>query len=683
MAFTNTVIDNINIGKLSIQDLKASELFDQLPVAVYTCDSLGRITSFNSAAAKLWGREPEIGKDLWCGSWKIFNPDGTPLPLDTCPMARTLKEGVAVEGEEIIIQRPDGSYRNILPYPVPKFDAGGTLIGAIITLIDFTGIARDIAFQKKADENQALLAAIVDTSDDTIISKTLQGMITSWNKAAERMFGYTKEEVLGKHISLLIPPARLREEEVIIGNISKGNKVDHFETIRIAKNGREIPISLSVSPVKDSTGKIIGASKVARDITLQKQTENRLHRDVKNLEILNALGKKITATMDARVILQKITDATMQLTGAGFGIFFYNKIDEKGVVNTLYASSGNPEAIELFKTHGNTGIFHSPFNGEKIIKIDQVTSEPGYSKDKPLYGMPLHFAIESYLALPVLSTSGVVIGGLFFGHPEPGKFTEEHELLASAIAVQAMVALENAKLYEEIRALNLMKDEFIGMASHELKTPVTSIKGYLQIVERNMPEGKSKAFVSKASLQVSKLTSLISDLLDVSKIEAGKLPFSYTVFNLRVLLNDIKDIMQYTNSSHTMKLLCPDKLLMIEADKQRFEQLIINLVSNAVKYSPDGQKVIIRAKASGDRIIISIQDFGIGIAADQLKRIFSRFHRVENLAGHMSGLGIGLYISQEIVNGHQGKLWVKSIPGKGSTFFIEMPVRRPLNGVHL
>jgi len=128
-----------------------------------------------------------------------------------------------------------------------------------------------------------------------------------------------------------------------------------------------------------------------------------------------------------------------------------------------------------------------------------------------------------------------------------------------------------------------------------------------------------------------------------------------------------------------MKLLCPDKLLMIEADKQRFEQVIINLVSNAVKYSPDGQKVVIRARASGDHIIISIQDFGIGIADDQLKRIFSRFHRVENLAGHMSGLGIGLYISHEIVNGHQGKLWVKSIPGKGSTFFIEMPVRRLLN----
>ncbi len=670
MAFSNA--ENNNTGKLNVQNLKTSELFDQLPVAIYTCDELGRITYFNRAAVKLWGREPEIGKDLWCGSWKIFNPDGTPLDLDTCPMARTLKEGIAVEGEEIVVQRPDGSYRNVLPYPVPQFDDEGTLTGALNTLIDFTE-------QKQGENKQAMLAAIVDSSEDAIISKTLDGIITSWNKTAETLFGYTEAEAIGKHINLLIPQERRAEEKMIIDRVRNNEKTAHFETIRMAKNGREIPLSLSVSPVKDSTGKIIGASKIARDITLQKRTENRLHRDVKNLEILNALGKKITATMDVKVILQKITDATMQLTGAAFGTFFYNNINEKGVVNTLYASSGSPEAIEKFKTQGNTGIFHSPFDGEKIIKIDQVTSDAAYNKDMPLYGMPPHFPIESYLGLPVLSASGNIIGGLFFGHPGPGKFTEEHELLASAIAVQAMVALENAKLYEEIRVLNFMKDEFIGMASHELKTPVTSIKGYLQIIERNMPEGKSKAFISKASIQVSKLTALISDLLDVSKIEAGKLPFSYTVFNLRVLLNDIKDILQYTNPSHSMKLLCPDKLLMLEADKQRFEQVIINLVSNAVKYSPDGQKVVIRAKDSGDHIIISVQDFGIGIAADQLKRIFSRFHRVENLAGHMSGLGIGLYISQEIVNGHHGKLWVKSTPDKGSTFFIEMPVRRSLN----
>ena len=303
-----------------------------------------------------------------------------------------------------------------------------------------------------------------------------------------------------------------------------------------------------------------------------------------------------------------------------------------------------------------------------------------YGKNAPHHGMPTgHLPVVSYMAVPVVSNSGSVIGGLFFGHPKPGMFTSEHEQLISAIAAQASVALDNAKMYEEIRVLNAKKDEFIGLASHELKTPVTSISGYLQIIEKSfIKDDRNKAFISKARNQVNKLAALISDLLDVSKIQTGKLPFSYSSFDLVRMLDDACEVMQQTNTSHKILLYCSTEHLIVEADQQRIEQVIINLVSNAIKYSQHGDQVIVRASMTADKAKISVQDFGIGIEKEQQGRIFSRFYRVENLASHMSGLGIGLYISHEIVKGHHGKLWVgvntlarwpassKSAPGLGS-----------------
>jgi signal transduction histidine kinase len=286
-----------------------------------------------------------------------------------------------------------------------------------------------------------------------------------------------------------------------------------------------------------------------------------------------------------------------------------------------------------------------------------------------------HLPVVSYMALPVISKSGAVIGGLFFGHPEAGKFTEDHEQLVSAITVQAAVALDNARLYEEIKVLNAKKDEFIGLASHELKTPVTSISGYLQIIEQTFKkENRDNTFVTKARSQLNKLTALVADLLDVSKIQTGKLPFSNTSFDLHNLLIEVTEVMQQNHSQYQISLDCKQDKMMMEADHQRIEQVLINLISNAIKYSPKAGRVIVSASMSKDKIRVSVQDFGIGIEEDQHERIFSRFYRVENLAAHMSGLGLGLYISQEIIKGHGGELKVESTIGKGSTFFFEIPL---------
>jgi signal transduction histidine kinase len=396
------------------------------------------------------------------------------------------------------------------------------------------------------------------------------------------------------------------------------------------------------------------------------------------LEILNSIGQVISAELDIQgILLQKVTDSTTQLCGAQFGAFFHNQVNEQGESYMLFTLSGAPrEAFEKFGMPRNTAVFHPTFSGEGTVRVDDITKDPRYGKNAPHFGKPAgHLPVVSYLAVPVRAKSGEVIGGLFFGHEQPARFTKEHEQLVLAVAAQAAVALDNAKLYEDIKLLNEKKDEFIGLASHELKTPVTSLKGYLQIIARNLSlDDRSKPLANRALQQVGKLTTLISDLLDVTKIQTGKLPFTYADFDVIKLLTGLGDILQQTEPSHQLILNLPDEELIIHADSQRIEQVIINLVTNAVKYSPKADKVIIEAVVTDNKLRISVQDFGIGIQPHQLERVFSRFYRVENLASHRSGLGIGLYISHEIVTRHQGKLWVESTYGEGTTFYFEIPI---------
>jgi two-component system CheB/CheR fusion protein len=258
------------VGQPSIEgDDFFHQLMNSLPAAIYITDPEGRITYFNEAAAALWGYRPELGKSEWCGSWKLFWPDGRVLPHAQCPMAIAVKERRAVRGMEAVAERPDGTRIPFIPFPTPIYSATGELIGAVNMLVD-------IAERKSAEETAQRLASIVESSDDAIISKDLNGVITSWNKGAERLFGYMPEEIVGKSITILIPPEHLSEENTIIERIRRGQRIEHYETVRQRKHGSLINISLTVSPIKNAAGKIIGASKIARDITERKRAEAQI-----------------------------------------------------------------------------------------------------------------------------------------------------------------------------------------------------------------------------------------------------------------------------------------------------------------------------------------------------------------------------------------------------------------------
>ena len=497
--FASRAIGGMSLQVAFMDDECFRRIVEALPAALYTTDVEGRITYFNEAAATLWGRRPRIGEDWWCGSWQLFWPDGTPMAHDECPMAQTLKTGKPVRGAEAVAKRPDGSTYPFIPYPTPLFDADGTLIGALNLLVDIS--------DRKRDEDAAqCLAAIVTSSDDAIISKTLQGVITSWNAGAKRLFGYDEDEIVGRSILTLIPEDRHAEEREIISRIRAGERVEHYETVRRRKDGSLVDLSLTVSPIKRSDGTIVGASKIARDITDRKRAEATLARQAHRLEELNRAARIVSADLDLERIVQSVTDIATELSGARFGAFFYNVADPAGESYLLYTLSGAPrEAFERFGMPRNTQVFEPTFRGEGIIRSDDIRKDPRYGHNSPHQGMPEgHLPVVSYLAVPVVSSSGEVLGGLFFGHDQPGIFDDESEALVGGIALQAAVAMDNARLHdaakteiEQRKRAEQSMELLLNEIRHRVKNTLAMVQSIASQTFRDTPAAERDAFVAR------------------------------------------------------------------------------------------------------------------------------------------------------------------------------------------
>jgi PAS domain S-box-containing protein len=483
-------------------EVKFLQLTHLLPVGVYSTDKDGVLTFYNESAARIWGRNPQPNSKEeipFSGSKKIYDADGELIPLNESPLAKVLHSKTKIQDEELIIEQPDGHRVTILLNVEPLFDNNHILTGTI-------SVFQDISEKKHTEIGMRRLAAIVESSDDAIISKTLKGIITSWNRAAEKMFGYKEDEIIGKSIEILIPLSNRQEEKEIISRIKSGQKIEHFETIRVRKDGTEINISLAVSPLKNDKGEIVGASKIARDITKRVELDNKL---------------------------------------------------------CIYR--------------------------------------------------------------------------------------------------------------EQLEELNNYKDEFMAMASHELKTPLTVIKANLQLLEFKLLQDPNYEFVNKTMKQVNKLGNLIADLFDISKIQAGQLQLNYSEFDLKDLVEETIGSISHTFVSHKIKTVNGPSI-KIAADYQRLEQVLINILTNAIKYSPDAHEIIINTSSDKENAIISVTDFGIGIPSDDIEKVFTRFFRARGLASTFSGSGIGLYISSEIIKRHGGKMWVESKENIGSVFYCSLPL---------
>lgn len=773
------------------------------------------------------------------------------------------------------------------------------------------------AYNKSEEEHDKLIS-IVETSEDAIVSKTLDGTITSWNKSAEKMFGYTAQEVIGKNISLIIPQELQEEEDRILNRLKRGIRVNHYKTVRLKKDGTKIKVSLSISPIRDATGKIIRVSKIARDITKQEKTENALreseekfrtladniptlcwmaradgwiywynkrwyeytgtkpkdmegwgwqsihnpknlpevlkqwkkslktgkpfdmifpiksadgefrpfltrvvpvkdgsgkithwfgtntditerkkievdlNKNVKRFELLSMTAEELLYAENPQRVIDSLCKKVMRYLKCQ--VFFNFIVDEKAGKLHLNACEGIPrkdkkelewlnfgEAVcgYVAKTGNRVTVQHIPSTYDKRTKLIKK------------------YGVKAYCCHPLKDAHGKVVGTLSFGAKNRETFTEDEVNLMKAVANQASTALSQQKAVEALKRsetrirrlfdanivgiiywningtilqandvfLNIVgynrddlekgkidwiqmtpseykdidehavielnklgyhqpvekeyirkdekrvhvlvgstffdemkqegvgfvlditqrkmlekqKDEFISIASHELRTPVTSIKAYTQVMQkmfRKKGDDNSASLLGKMDVQIDKLTSLIGDLLDVSKIEAGKLQFREESFDFNELVNEIVEDVQRTANHHTI-LTELSKSKMVYGDRDRIGQVIINFLTNAIKYSPQADTVIVKTFLEQNTITFCVQDFGTGIPNDNLEKVFERFYRVEGKKeATYSGLGLGLFIASEIIRRQDGKIWVESEVGKGSTFYFSLPIQK-------
>ncbi len=540
----------------------------------------------------------------------------------------------------------------------------------------------------------ARLAAIVESSDDIIVSKDLKGIIQSWNRSAERIFGYTADEALGKHISLIIPPERLNEENEFVGRIKTGQRVNHYETVRRTKDGRLIDLSITVSPVRDKKGRIIGASKVARDITERRITETQLREERETLEILNRLAPGLASSLDLKSLVQLATDEATRVTGAAFGAFFYNVMNDKGEALLLYTLSGAPkEAFEKLGMPRATAVFGPTFRGEATILADDIRKDPRYGKNTPHYGMPQgHLPVVSYLAVPVVSRSGEVIGGLFFGHPDPAVFTERDARLAEGIAALAAVGIDNARLYDQVRLgqekaeeASRAKSDFLATMSHEIRTPMNAIVGLSAILASTSPlTHKQKEFIQTLRSSADSMLMLVNDLLDISKIEARAIELEELPFSLKDLMHEIEGMMSLRarekDLSFAIDTRSVDNLVFV-GDPARLRQVLLNLFSNAIKFTEKGGVSADVLKEDSEkpgvaRISIVITDTGIGIAEEKIETVFEKFVQADSsISRKYGGTGLGLSITEKLIRAMGGTISVRSTLGEGSVFTVSLPLR--------
>jgi PAS domain S-box-containing protein len=560
----------------------------------------------------------------------------------------------------------------------------------------FIMIIEDITERKHAEELRSRLAAVIESSDDAIITKTLDGIITSWNPGAQRMFGYSAEEMLGKSVTVLIPPDHIDEEPAILERLRRGERVDHYSTVRRRKDGGSIDISLCISPIKESSGRIIGASKIARDITEQKAAQEALQEQNKVLELLNATGTSIAAQLDLQGILQTVTDRATRLSGAQFGAFFYNVADESGESYLLYTLSGaSREAFENFGRPRNTPVFRPTFMGEAAVRSADITKDPRYGTLAPHQGMPKgHLPVRSYLAIPVISRSGEVLGGLFFGHPDTNVFTERAERIVSGVAAQAAIAMDNARLYEAaqreiaqreraeaaLREVDQRKNEFLAILAHELRNPLAPIRQAALIsVAPTATDAQKRWSHDVISRQVQHMSLLIDDLLDISRVTRGTLELRMEMIQLAAVIDAAAETARPSIDAkrHTFSLVLPSEPVLFAADPLRLAQVLSNLLTNAAKYTDPGGTIQLTAVADEANITITVADSGVGLDSYALTRVFTMFSQVKSSQDRSEGgLGIGLALSKGLVELHGGSIEARSAgAGRGSEFIVRLPRR--------
>ncbi len=645
-----------------------------------------------------------------------------------------------------------------------------------------------------------LLAAIVESSDDGIVSKTLQGIITSWNSGAERIFGYTAAEAIGSHISMLFPPDRLPEEKHFLSEIGQGRRIEHFETIRVRKNGEQIPVSVTLSPLRDSSGTIFGASKIVRDISERARTEAALREardksdaDAERLNVALAAARLGDWSWDAATDGVVLSDRAAEILGVeprqattwtairgilhpddrerarraveesvathdDYGIEYRvmsggrerwvsasgrARYDEQGVVKGMFGVVQDitadrllvklddivrplvePEAItyaaaqlvgqhldvnrcayavveedeDEFLVVGNytrdasSIVGRHRFRefgaeclrmmraGEVYVVQDSHCDERIDPDDRRAFEAS---AIRSVICVPILK-AGRLVAAMAVHTTKPRLWLPHEIAIMRQVASRCWESIERARverlrveLLEAAETANRAKDEFMAMLGHELRNPLSPILTALQLMKLR-GDGGMEWERTVIERQVSHLTRLVDDLLDVSRIARGKVELKTEIVELAEVVVRAIEVASplLEQRAHVLTLDVPRAGLPVEADPARLSQVVANLLTNAARYTPPGGRVMVSAVAEGDSVALRVRDTGVGIEADVLPRLFEPFVQGrQEMDRPQGGLGLGLTIVRNLVERHGGSVEAHSDgPGAGSEFVVRLPL---------
>jgi PAS domain S-box-containing protein len=651
--------------------------------AVIATDTDGTVTFVNRVAQGLTGWEPQEAAGRPLGEvFRIVNEETRRTAEN--PVAKALREGriVGLANHTVLIAR-DGTERLIDDSAAPIREEDGTIAGVVLVFRDVTETRREL-------EARLRLAAIVESSDDAIIGKNLDGAIVSWNRGAERLYGYTAQEVIGKSVAILAPPDHPDETLALLERLRRGEEIEHYETVRVRKDGSRVDVSLTISPVKDPDGKIIGASKITRDITARK-------REIQAAHFLAEASKLLAGLQDVTSTLQKVARLAVPRFADWCTV---DVLEPDGSLRRLAVAHVDPDKVKLAHElhrryppdpdapHGAWNVLRT---GRPEI-ASEITDDMVRAAitDPEQLRLMLELGLKSYMGVP-LRVRGKTFGVLSFITAESGRRYGPADLVvAEDLADRAGIAVENARLYAELREADRLKDEFLAMLAHELRNPLAPIRNALHIMRQ---PGAGPDLIGRArdmaERQVQHMARLLDDLLDVARISRGRIDLRWEVVDVAPLVHRTVEAVRplIEERRHELTVSLPAGPIQAQGDPARLEQILTNLLNNSAKYTDPGGHIWLTVQREDGEVVLRVQDNGIGIAPEILPKVFDLFVQAERrLDRSQGGVGIGLTLVKKLVELHGGTIRALSAGiGQGSEFVARLPAftgeRRAPEGV--
>jgi PAS domain S-box-containing protein len=519
-------------------------------------------------------------------------------------------------------------------------------------------------------EDNARLAAIVASSDDAIIGRDLDGRVASWNRGAERVFGFSAAQMVGQALDVILPPERRAEDADLLQRLSQGERIPPFESERLHRSGRLVPLLMSLSATSDDGGQVIGSSLIGRDISERKRAERMLHKRLRQLDVLSQAGLALITAEPGATPMQHVLFDRVRVAVGGEIYLNYSTDGDAGTLR-LVSGHGLSEArravLEVVPMAGSLcGIAAS---GRTPLIVENLQAS-NLAEAKILQAE----GVRAYAGFPLLA-HGDVHGVAAFASTTHDRFRADDLQVMQTVCDQVSAMLERAELLAQLHARELSlqladrrKDDFIATLAHELRNPLAPILNAVGILRRSsLADPKLTWCRDVIERQVTQMTHLLEDLLDVSRITRNKIELRRERIEVRQVIDAHR---------HQLTLDLPAAPIVLYGDLMRLTQVLGNLLSNAVKYTDTGGQITVTVRHDADNVSIAVRDNGIGIEPQQVPRVFDMFAQLKPaLERSRGGLGIGLSLSRGLIELHGGRIEARSGGhGQGSEFVMRLPI---------